>query len=74
MNDPNGAPIQKFESEVKLDGELDPIIPIEHQGVFLNIDVRNFRFNAAGVYEMVVDFNGKHIAKYDVPVFQAKEA
>lgn len=45
-------------------------LPPEHQGVMLNLDIRNMIIKSEGVYKFVLNVNGENLEEQEIPIFR----
>ena len=67
---PDGNVVQESpETLIETDGVKDTL-PEEHQGLMINIDIRNLVIQEEGVYKFVLTVNGEQLEPQDVPIYK----
>lgn len=71
--DPAGEEIFAFNDvEVPVD-HTNTIIPLEHQGCLICIDVRNIKLTMEGAFELHVELNGEVVGICEIPVYRSTD-
>ena len=74
IKDPEGKQVQEA-ANIDLAGQknIPTEIPKEYQAITINISVRNFPVESAGVYHLIPCVNGTELEAQEIPVFSPQK-